>query len=561
MRNIYHLRALLLFAGFATASQVMAQNVNSILNSTPEKISSVGNSRPSFTASKNVDAVGTKFQTQKVTADLPGCLEAPNGQYPTELFTPQCTGENEVISTLCWVGEYSLVKVTAGYSYTFSTSVDSSEFVTIGNEDGTEILASGTATATWTADEDRIVRFYLHSDANCNYVNGGGRPRVVKCNGLVVPPGEGCLSATGEWPLGIFIPNCLGKQRITAYGYTGEYSSVQVKAGTEYTFSSSVDSDFITLGDENGMSVLAYGKSPLVWTADKDQVVRFYLHLDKDCNQSDEIRDRYVSCGEPITFDFPPFDCYQGNGSMSALEPGYGVNPEKEFRVADDFSVAESGFTIKQITLDVYSTTDISEATFNIRSNNGGTPGDVEKTVTMSPSSSDMFATISENGLNAYRLVFDLETPIGLSEGTYWLEPTLTNADNSTVYWEMTTTGEIGTPVEVSNAYGDIWASDDSGMDFQAVFFVAGDCEYLGTTNVKTSNLSFYPNPVKDVLNISADQKITSVSLYNVAGQKVINNVKADNGKVNVSRLTSGTYIVTAILENGKTETFKVIKK
>ena len=83
----------------------------------------------------------------------------------------------------------------------------------------------------------------------------------------------------------------------------------------------------------------------------------------------------------------------------------------------------------------------------------------------------------------------------------------------------------------------------------------------MGTIDAKASKIAYYPNPVKDELNIVSKEKVTSVSIYNVAGQKVLNNAPLRNGTVNMSTYAPGVYIVTTILENGKTEVFKVVKK
>ena len=60
------------------------------------------------------------------------CLTASYGQYPGTTFTPSCTGSPETISTACWAGEYSVVSVTSGVNYTFSSSVGS-DYITISN--------------------------------------------------------------------------------------------------------------------------------------------------------------------------------------------------------------------------------------------------------------------------------------------------------------------------------------------------------------------------------------------------------------------------------------------
>ncbi|MBU8883903.1 choice-of-anchor J domain-containing protein [Kaistella sp. DKR-2] len=82
----------------------------------------------------------------------------------------------------------------------------------------------------------------------------------------------------------------------------------------------------------------------------------------------------------------------------------------------------------------------------------------------------------------------------------------------------------------------------------------------LAVSDNAKSQLSVYPNPVKDVLNIaSADAKITSVSFYSVDG-KLVKEVSKDVKNINVNDLKSGVYVVTVKASNSE-KTFKVIKE
>ncbi|MCX8523387.1 choice-of-anchor J domain-containing protein [Chryseobacterium formosus] len=73
----------------------------------------------------------------------------------------------------------------------------------------------------------------------------------------------------------------------------------------------------------------------------------------------------------------------------------------------------------------------------------------------------------------------------------------------------------------------------------------------------KNSGLKVYPNPVSDILNINSDSKIKSVKIYDLSGKNVL---ETEKSSINVSGLTSGTYIVTAQTENG-IQSSKIIKK
>lgn len=85
--------------------------------------------------------------------------------------------------------------------------------------------------------------------------------------------------------------------------------------------------------------------------------------------------------------------------------------------------------------------------------------------------------------------------------------------------------------------------------------------EQLGVSDFSKSNLTYYPNPVVDILNINSDKKIRHLSVYSISGQKVKTEFEVKTGKVNLSNLTSGTYVIKTNMEDGSIQTFKIIKK
>ncbi|UQB67178.1 GEVED domain-containing protein [Epilithonimonas zeae] len=87
--------------------------------------------------------------------------------------------------------------------------------------------------------------------------------------------------------------------------------------------------------------------------------------------------------------------------------------------------------------------------------------------------------------------------------------------------------------------------------------------ESLGVNDINSKSISYYPNPVKDILNLVSDKNVTSVSVYNIEGKLVRNFASLDESKVqlDLSTLITGTYVVKATTQDGKIKTFKVIKK
>ena len=79
----------------------------------------------------------------------------------------------------------------------------------------------------------------------------------------------------------------------------------------------------------------------------------------------------------------------------------------------------------------------------------------------------------------------------------------------------------------------------------------------LAVADVKKNNVSVYPNPASDVINISNVSSKTKFEIFNVGGQLV--NQGTTDGKVNVSKLTKGVYILT-VESNGEKSQTKFIK-
>lgn len=83
----------------------------------------------------------------------------------------------------------------------------------------------------------------------------------------------------------------------------------------------------------------------------------------------------------------------------------------------------------------------------------------------------------------------------------------------------------------------------------------------LGTVDFDKKTLVIYPNPVKDILNVSFTQNVSDVTVYNLLGQQVLFlNMNANKGQVDMSSLTSGTYLLKVNTESGL-QTMKIIKE
>jgi hypothetical protein len=103
-----------------------------------------------------------------------------------------------------------------------------------------------------------------------------------------------------------------------------------------------------------------------------------------------------------------------------------------------------------------------------------------------------------------------------------------------------------------------VW--DYGNNDFGTFKISAYDAS-LGNASFDTSNFVAYPNPVKDVLNLSYKTAISNVKVINLLGQEVVN-VKANTNdvQVNMAALNAGAYMVYITVED-TVHTIKVIKE
>jgi len=146
---------------------------------------------------------------------------------------------------------------------------------------------------------------------------------------------------------------------------------------------------------------------------------------------------------------------------------------------------------------------------------------------------------------------------------------------STTSYGSGPYTGTISVPAATANGnyrmrvmvdYNDSNPGDDDACAFASG---RGEIEdYTITVNNALSNETFdnasfvaYPNPVRDVLNLSYSTEITSVKVINLLGQEVISRkVGTTSTQLDMSNLTAGAYIVNVTINN-VTKTIKVIKQ
>lgn len=85
-------------------------------------------------------------------------------------------------------------------------------------------------------------------------------------------------------------------------------------------------------------------------------------------------------------------------------------------------------------------------------------------------------------------------------------------------------------------------------------------CTSLSTQILLKSSNTVFPNPTKNILNFSTNEKIEKIELYDVIGRlvKTFSNVKDKN--INIDNIKKGTYFIK-IYTKEQTKTQKIIKE
>lgn len=136
---------------------------------------------------------------------------------------------------------------------------------------------------------------YYWVRSNCNgtrsaWVSGGSFSTIaaLSCNGATF----------GLYPNATFTPACTGNtEQIVTNAWAGEYTNVNILSDKQYTFTSSVATDFITITNNTGTTVLASGVTPLVWNSNTTSgVIRYYFHTNANCGDQNTARIRSIKC-------------------------------------------------------------------------------------------------------------------------------------------------------------------------------------------------------------------------------------------------------------------------
>ena len=95
------------------------------------------------------------------------------------------------------------------------------------------------------------------------------------------------------------------------------------------------------------------------------------------------------------------------------------------------------------------------------------------------------------------------------------------------------------------------WAAGGFGVTKYFTYIVGNDCATASIDKNNLLEISLYPNPASNRLNISAANTIQNAEIYNVLGKKVMNvTINKTSESIDISNLASGVYMIKYNIEN-----------
>ncbi len=180
--------------------------------------------------------------------------------------------------------------------------------------------------------------------------------------------------------------------------------------------------------------------------------------------------------------------------------------------------------------------------------------GDITSAAQTPNNTPDLFRGNSgtDPGLNIYSYTDDPNSTFtagaqAFSGSATW---TLTPAEYSAML-DANTNGNIYFPADTSD--------DIAGATLLGTYSVTFPA--LSTSDIPDLKITYFPNPVKDVLNINSKKVLNQITIYNILGQSLITqDINTKNVLISTESLKNGAYIVQVIANDDTRKVFKVVK-
>lgn len=103
------------------------------------------------------------------------------------------------------------------------------------------------------------------------------------------------------------------------------------------------------------------------------------------------------------------------------------------------------------------------------------------------------------------------------------------------------------------------FAGQQGDFPLSLFFFATGINGVLSNEKFEKVSYKLYPNPTQDVIHISSEDQVDALVLYDMKGSKVMEAKQVNT--LNISKLSSGTYILALAFANGVKTKETIVKK
>ncbi len=150
----------------------------------------------------------------------------------------------------------------------------------------------------------------------------------------------------------------------------------------------------------------------------------------------------------------------------------------------------------------------------------------------------------------------NIQSGFGGNMNSHSILPEFVSATDLHLTTSNTALDDLGTPLAEVSTDIDGEVRNTTAPDIGADEFTSVS---LGTSNIVKEKISLYPNPFRDVLNISDVKEVKQITIMDITGRQ-IKTVKPES-QINLSGLSAGVYMVSIHFADGRIQTVKTIKK
>lgn len=101
--------------------------------------------------------------------------------------------------------------------------------------------------------------------------------------------------------------------------------------------------------------------------------------------------------------------------------------------------------------------------------------------------------------------------------------------------------------------------NQQQGDVYLSVYMQGKSSSVLNVNNVKTIDVSIYPNPTSDLVHIQSNTDVSSITVFSMDGRKLFENY--GENIINLSTYSSGIYFLNIVMKDGTAFKHKIIKK